>query len=194
MSEMEIYGVRPNGDVTRAFELPNAWLGAALVWTELGNKYLGPYDPRTELERLRREGKEESFDPFGWVRTWDLADSPKLTDAEWCVLTTTFDHFIVPKEQFEYVAKCFEEFHKEFPKSHYHKLAYLISKFDALGYIGYCVNATSVNANPWWVREGDEGRPYNIYKDNTHIFFDPAVRVDVCRPPEPEVEGNGKAS
>lgn len=193
MSRMEIYGVKESGEVEPMYELGNSWLGAALVWTQLGNKYIGKYDSMADLverERLRREGKNPDevlgkHDPFGWTRTWKLQDSPRITEVDWCVLVTTFDWCIVPKEQFEHVIHCFREFHKEFPTSHYAKCAEAIERLRDAGYIGYCINATSVNSNPWCVRlpeeevpeDGDDFRPYNINTDTKHWFFNKETRL-----------------
>lgn len=188
MSRMEIFGVKPDGEVEPKFQLKNSFLGAWLVWTELGNKYLGKFDYVAECkkrEALRREGKDPDkelgeYDPRGVTRSWALQRSPKLTDAEWCVLMTTFDRCIVGKEHFDYVAECFETFAKEFP-SHYDKCAEAIRMLKAEGYVGYCINATSVSQSPWWVvdasQNDEDGRPYNVNTDNTHWYFDPTARA-----------------
>jgi hypothetical protein len=197
MSRMEIYGVKADGSIESKFALGNSWLGAMLVWTQLGNKYLGKYDYIAEgdkREALRRQGKDPDkelgeYDPMGVTRVWKLHSSEKLTDAEWCVLVCTFDGCIVLKDQFEHVAKCFREFHQQFPTSHYAACAEAIEKLRDEGYEGYCVNATSVNQNPWWVYptreereklppdDDGEGRPYDLNIDKKHWFFDPADRA-----------------
>lgn len=181
MSRMEIYGVKPDGDIERVCELQNAWLGAMLVWTELGNKYLGPFNIEAECARremLRQMGRDAGpFDPMGVTRSWRLHRSRLLTDAEWCVLKSTFDGCIVGNVHFSYVAQCFRQFGAQFPKSHYTECARVL---DEMGdHIGYCVNATSVNDNPWWVRvaDEDEGRPYNVNIDHGHWWFDPEDRM-----------------
>lgn len=198
MSRMEIYGVKPDGEVVGKFELNNACLGAALVWTVLGEKYLGKYDYKADCDRreeLRREGKDPDkemgpFDPMGWTRVFRLQNNPQVSEVDWCVLMSTFDGCIIGKDQFEYVTKCFREFHKEFPNSHYAKCAEAIEKLRDESFVGYCVNATSVSQNPWWLypskeeqEAGDEeGRAFNVETDkkqNSGVepwYFDPADR------------------
>jgi hypothetical protein len=186
MSYMEIFGVRPDGVIESKYELKNSWLGSILVWQELGNKYLGKFDYEAECnkrELLRRQGKDPDkelgrYDPMGVTRSWALQNDARLSDAEWCALVCTFDNCIVPREQFDYVARCFREFGATFG-GHYPRCAEALEKLRDEGYIGYCINATSVNENPWWVRDPDEeeGRPYDINLDKKHWFFDPLQRV-----------------
>jgi hypothetical protein len=196
---MEIYGVKPDGEIEGKFELNNSWLGAARVWTKLGDFYFGEWDYEKEFDKARREGREPP-DPLAgpWQRTWDLQYSDKITDFEWTTLMSTMDGCIIPKEHFELVARHFREFHKKYEPSHYAKCAEAIEQLGKEGYIGYCVNATSVNQNPWWVYltteelnalpagADDSGRPYNVNVDEKHWFYDPAQRAAAIKQGKPK--------
>lgn len=163
MSRVELYAVREDGNIVHKRDLANSWLGAMLVWSELGKKYCGGFNLL-------------NLDPV-----WALQNSPELTGAEWCTLMTTFDDCVVPVAQFGLVAQCYRDFGANFPKSHYAEIANVLDSLAAEGAIGFCANQTSINCNPWWVdgdpdAEDDEGRPYNIHVDSKHWFFDFALR------------------
>lgn len=214
MSRTELYKVCPNGDVVRFTELPNAWRHAPLAWGKLFEKYNGPLDFETDYRQWQVDrisagaaGRDVNSDPVlkeydhgGWIRSWRLQHSPQISESDWCVLLTTFDGCVVRREHFQHVIKCYREFDAQFP-GHFAACATALEHLMREDARGYCVNATSVNSNPWRVRlkdpdeierlslaadEGDdaaalalEGRPYNIDKDTqlanrvSHWFFDP---------------------
>jgi len=214
MSCTKLYKVCPNGDVKLFAELPNAWRHAPLAWGKLFEKYNGPLifdvDYRqweADRNRARAEGRDVNSDPLlksydhgGWIRSWQLQHSPKISEADWCVLLTTFDGCIVPREHFQHVISCYCEFDAQFP-GHFAACAAALEMLLREDARGYCINATSINSNPWHVHLTDaaeierlaaavdagndtaalalEGRPYNIDKDThlasgvAHWFFEP---------------------
>jgi hypothetical protein len=184
MSYMGLLAVKPDGDVIPYMDLRNSWLGAAQVWTQLGNKYLGEYDIAAEQKKAKESGTE--FDPFGWIRTWELQHSPDIEEQDWVTLMTTFDHMIVPKEHMLYVAEQLEKFAHEFPNTHYKKCAEVLRELHGKGYEGFCIYTTSTAENEWVIEnEEDEERPYNIFTDDGHWFLCPEKRPkkeDVSQP------------
>jgi hypothetical protein len=219
MSRVEICGVLADGEVRRVpqFDLRNAWLGVVFVWGTLHDKYFGKFNFETAYrewetakEAARRRGVDvekdpawRDFDHNGWRKSWTLSVSPQISEVDWCVLLATFDGFILPKAHFAHAARCFRAFHAEFPTGHVGAWADIVEALERDGYIGFCVNATSVNSNPWWVHPSTaereamlarhaetqneaalldyDGRPYNINIDtqhrtgSKHWFFDPAA-------------------
>lgn len=160
MSSMEIYEVRPSGEVVARADLKNSFRGPIMVWMSLCKKYLGSTGGFSD-----------------WERTWALQHSARITDAEFCVLMSTFDNCIISRGQFDHAARCFEEFDREFP-GHYGACTGILRELLTEDAIGFCVNGTSVNENPWWVHTegGDDGVPYNVNTGTKHWFFDPAMR------------------
>lgn len=187
MSRMEVYFVNSSGDVRPLAELGNSWLGAAFVWTHVGERYFGKWDFETEYDKYKASGAKGRFDQSGWERAWTLHSDPKVAEWDWATLVSTFDKMLIPREHFEYMAKQFELFyeaHRHAGRSHYKELARILREGMPEGARGLCFNATSVGENPWWVHgeneedenEEDEGRPYNIDRDHDHQVFDPAER------------------
>lgn len=202
MSYLEIYGVEPGGDVVRIRELQNSWLGAALYWTRLGNKYLGEYDVGAAIEAAVARGESANgVDPMGWERTWALQRDPRITDAEWFVLMSTFDKCVIPRKQFAHAASCFAEVGLEYPQSHFTKLAGLIESAACLAYGGVCFCWTSVSSDGWRVSVGeDESRPYNVDTDpertaensSGHWYLNQAQRAGMLAvaPPAEDMGGS----
>jgi hypothetical protein len=179
MSSMVLFTVKDNGDVVRCESLRNSWLGAALVWTKLGEKYLGKFDPENEFKKSKMSGNE--FDPFGWKRTWDLQHNPKIEQQDWVVLMSTFDNIIIPRNQMLYVADHFEVFNEEFP-SHFGACAHVLRQLYDEGSHGFAIQATTVSENPWWIEEeGEYGHPYNVKQGTKHWFFDPNERARLIK-------------
>ncbi len=180
MSSMVLFTVNDNGDVVPCARLGNSWLGAALVWTNLGNKYLGEFDPVKEHKKSLASGKE--FDPFGWERTWKLQHSPSIAQHDWVVLMSTFDNIIIPRNQMLYVADQFDAFYEEFPSSHYGACAKILRELYARGSRGFAIQATTVSENPWYIENEDgDGYPYNINTGTKHTFFDPKERDELIK-------------
>lgn len=155
MSSLEIYGVRPDGDVVSFTDLRNSWRGAALVWSELGTKYLS----HSKSACLIDDGASE--------RVWKLVSDPRLTEAERVVLLSTFDGVWIPIGMFPLFARSCEEFARQHPDSHYATIPSVLERMRTEGFVGYCANQTSVCSNPWWISAGedDEGRRVNVTHD-----------------------------
>jgi hypothetical protein len=182
MSVMEVYRVDSNGDCVPLVKLRNSWLGASFVWTQVGNRYLGEYDFEKEYALYVAGGRQGKFDHTGWVRAWALQHDPRVAEWDWATLVSTFDWCVLPAEHLGYLSRqyrLFHEAHLAHGTSHYRSLAAVFSELLPEGTRGVCFNATSVNENPWWVRDLDpdqEGRPYNIDLDTKHWLFDPLKR------------------
>lgn len=173
MSCLEVYGVKEDGTIEHVADARNAWQGAMLVWTKLGEKYLG------------KAGHTAMFTEEGAEKVWALAKDPRLSDSEWAIMKMTFDNCIVPVGQMEWCARACDET----MLGHYGpEMGKLFRKMIQDGYQGVCFNQTSVNGNPWMTALTEEEaakeenkdyegyRPYNIKTDTKHWLFDRASR------------------
>lgn len=148
MSYTEIYAVSKKGNPIFIGEAKNAHLGAMWIWVNLFDKYI--------------KNNEKKYFNNHWQETWDLVKNNKLSIYEKIVLVSTFDQFILLKEELDLFLKCLNKFNK----------SYLINDEEVLNpnlieqeiillnnkkfnkYIGFIWNQTSVN--------GDKKQAYKI--------------------------------
>jgi hypothetical protein len=167
MSKTTMYAFPTSGPRKVFKEFFNAWGSAFRVWKALATKYLG--------------------NGFGWMlngseaqKLWDLSTDVRLSPTERIVLLSTFDYALVNVDKMASVSTAFRDFVRMYPTKN---VCHLTSFADALDEIregrhGLEIDViavgwqqTSVNENPWWVREGEEeGRSYDMSKDNKHFF------------------------
>lgn len=94
MSYATIYKVPKSGGIENYREFPNAFRGAALLWTYLSQRYLG-----LGGMPLRDEDTK---------RLWALATDERLSEDARIALQTTFDGAMVRRADFERVATAFD--------------------------------------------------------------------------------------
>lgn len=162
MSYVEIYAVRPNGNIERYGEAHNAWGGAMHIWVALASKYKTGGDLIQGFKTLWRSiGQMEESDQ------WTLA--------------STFDQCIIQKEYLPTLIKhlntflCETAWHGTLAQ----EIEVLKRANEDVNVQGVCFNQTSVNTNPWYIysdeseEDGEDGRVYNINNDTNHWFLTP---------------------
>lgn len=164
MSRTTMYAAPEGGPLHSIAEFPNAWGSAMYVWSALGKKYFS--------NEYYVMSNTDSF--------WPLWKDPRLTDDERATFVSTFDKCLVRAEDGPRLANLFREFVKRHPK--HGVVCHLPAMADVLDNLashceGFTPAAvgwqqTSVSANPWWKRTGeDEGRPYDLSLDSGHFWL-----------------------
>lgn len=149
-----------DGRADKTEDFSNSWGGCPRIWDALFNKYLKnpliPYDSWM----ARAEGGDRSL--------WDLAKRDDIPLFERAVHASTFDYFIVRKENFDRFSRHLMEFVAAHPLEeevvdHLPSWAEFVKncELEAIGFHG-----TSVSDNPW--RLWDEGK-------EEHVPFDLAT-------------------
>ncbi len=155
MSYVEIYSVKPNGEVVGAFEVRNAMAGALFIWEHLREKY--------------GVGSAFNYDPL-----WKLFTDDRMDLADKIVLGLTFDKVIIKRENLPPTVHALQKFIS------IHSTPTLVGIVDALAKLaedpecmGVCFNHTSVAASYWekWDEETDQGRHYDLNADPGHWFL-----------------------
>lgn len=154
MSFTEIYAVTKKGNPIFIGEAKNSNLGAMWIWVNLFNKY------------IKNNDKKYFNNHFNEI--WNLIQNKNLFIYEKIVLVSTFDQFILLKEELDLFLKCLNRFNK----------SSLINSEDILNpnlveqeiillnhkkynkYIGFIWNQTCVN--------GDKKQAYNIEGDKNY--------------------------
>lgn len=181
MSRTEIYGFGKDGNIISQNEARNSFLGAMFIWTTLEKKYL-PSLPIPHWKKFDNfDGIEKEYysrastlKPENMKEIWSLIDDPRLSRIEKIVLSSTFDHALIKRENFEEFIEALTSFDK--PKdSNLRTQAEIVKQFldnEEIIALGY--NQTSVNSNPWWVygnEEDEDGRSYNCLTDTKHYWL-----------------------
>jgi len=155
MSYQSLYKVRKSGDVEHIKDYSNSFLGAFLVWDEMSKKHL--------CMKVPIQGNMRPV--------WNLHKSESVPYCERILMMATFDNIMVKKENFTLLVDSIMECDSRLT-GHFRQNAVMIqSLLDDDDCIAICWNQTSVCASPWTVYDGEEGRPYNIYKDTKHWFM-----------------------
>ena len=167
MSYTEIYKIDKTGDVTCHEDIKNSWRGAMAIWGTLENRYLPPYFyPLLKKIVPRFAVYEPDNNPMREV--WDLSKSDIISDADKIVLCTTFNKWIVLKDDFKTVIDAFNSFEGETSlKEQAEVIRSLINDEDC---IGVAWNQTSTCSSVWSVYDDEDAEPrlYNIFKDTEH--------------------------
>ena len=183
MSDTEIFGFNREGNEYKEAEIKNAWRGAMAVWESLEEKYLPQYRPSHTPSFITDEilvsylqykpTRMRDFSNEGGMKeVWELANDARLEDYEKVVLATTFDNYIVKKEDFPELVSAFREFGGNNSLA---EQADIIEKmYGDENCIAVGFNQTSVNHTCWANSEGidEESQryiPYNIIKGTRHI-------------------------
>lgn len=146
MSYTEIYAVTKKGNPIFIGEAKNAHLGAMWIWSLLFDKYI--------------KNNEKKYFNNHWQEIWDLVKNKKLSTYEKVVLISTFDKFILLKEELDLFLKCLNLFNKlslinnELNPNLIEQEKILLNNKKYNKYIGFIWNQTSVN--------GDRKQAYNI--------------------------------
>lgn len=155
MSYVEIYSVKPNGEVVGAFEVRNAMGGALMIWERLREKY--------------DVGSAFNYDPL-----WKLFTDDRMDLADKIVMGLTFDKVIIKRENLPPTINALRRFISS------HSTPTLVGIVDALTKLakdpecaGVCFNHTSVAESYWekWDEQADEGRHYDLNADQGHWFL-----------------------
>ncbi len=179
MSATVLYVVQQNGDAIPEAEFRNSWGGAAFIWAALATRYkdqivaLGEPDDFYDL----RGGKELKFDRE-WPLVWhyEQADNCAMTQWEHNACRATYDKALIAPESFPMLADSFERF-----QDAHRKPSRVCSLGDQASIIRRLTNArgvgwnwTTVGDSFWdiWSEEREEGRPYNIDRDEGHEFVE----------------------
>ncbi len=173
MSRTTMYAFPKSGPCVELAEFPNSWGSAARIWNALSERYLG------ERVVWMLPNRSEQL--------WALVDDPQLTQAERDVLESTFDHVLVHRNDFDYLAGVYRAFSLFYPPGksacHLNAIATVLEQLvDGKMVVSFEVYAvgwrwTSCAENLWQVRdENDDSRPYNLALDSRHRWlFDDTV-------------------
>ena len=172
MSYTVIYRIDKTGDVTSQSDIKNAWRGAMAIWTIIENKYLPPYF-HPSLRKIISRTIIGCMEPELYREIWDLSKGDTISDLDKIVLCSTYDRWIVLKENFNAVIDAFNSFEGE--TSLKEQAEVIKSLIDDNDCIGIAWNQTSACSGVWDVydknEEGEEkgdARPYNIFKESWH--------------------------
>lgn len=156
MSHATMYPIKPDGevDLKNSVDYQNAWLGAMMVWTDIGKAH----------------GREVGFRMEQMQKVWDLARDESVPEHERIVMAMTFDKVYVATENFQRVIDAIEKCRPLLP-AHCHVFAWAKQLKDWStnpDVRGACWQATSCGDAQWIIynRETDESRPVNIDVDD----------------------------
>lgn len=179
MSYTTLYAVNNRGVCHGYREYRNSWGAAAFVWNALVEKYW-PLKPGQKSWE-RPVGMGGDMKPV-----WALAKQQDLPVYERVVLITTFDNMMIRREDFNFVADCFEQFdvalnpNRKIPfedtstpqvACHMMAFAFDFRKLaDDKKVCAVCFQQTSVSDDMWY--DYSRKKPYNIYsKGNDKHWF-----------------------
>lgn len=163
MSRTELYIVKNTGELELYKEFGNSHRGASLLWHNLGKKYLGglKWHNKKEMEKL-----------------WRLDQDPRISREEKILLISTFDHFLIKKENLPKLIEACEKVYFE-DIGHFKDYPEVMKEIMKLeDIIAIAWNQTSVSSGVWDVYEmcptcehDTLHRDYNILKDKDHQFL-----------------------
>ena len=170
MSRTELYIVKNTGDLELYKEFGNSHRGASLLWNNLTKKYIN-----TSYSWISMKKKEME-------RLWRLDQDPRVSREEKVIFISTFDHFLIKKENLHlFIEACEEVYKKNYFEDighfkNYPEVMREIMKLEDV--IAIAWNQTSVCSDVWYVYDVcthcDDGtiqRDYNILKDKNHQFL-----------------------
>jgi len=166
MSYAELKIVEENGDVVGYKKYKNSHGGAAFIWTQLYDKYLKDHNI-----------SHDSW-LFGGDKLWKLSSDKSVPYFARKVLASTYDQVIIKRENLFDLVESFEKFLEVFSSSK-NIVCHLFNWIEDIREIykdnfcqGIAFYQMSVGQDPWWVYDNeDEGRPYNLEKDEGHWFL-----------------------
>lgn len=166
MSYAAMYQIRPDGEVVQFKRFSNSYFGCMLIWMEFAVKYnLAPRDKASMLLA--------SVDSAQCI--WDLAKLPSMPIDEKIVMLATFDHYAIRREDFPSTISAFNNIYDALPNDLKH--CHLKSWAETIKCLpddcmGLAFRHVSVAKNLWTVPdEGEERRPYNVFKDSGHKWL-----------------------
>ncbi|SRR6266571_1188624 len=162
MSYLEVFVVRPNGDVVKYGEAHNAWGGAMHIWEKLDKQY------------------QTNCPILNYRQLWNSIG--RMSEPDKWVLASTYDNVLIQDEHLPTLIKHLTAFVECYPSSTLVEAIDLLeraSEDNEAQAVGF--NQTSVNSDVWRVyippedeeEEDGETRPYNIYKDTGHWYLTP---------------------
>lgn len=188
MSSTEIYGFNKDGNAYFAGETENSWRSAPAIWSYLEEKYLPPFIPDSIKDtNWYYEGipyyeivsrmhytptRCSSLSPKSMQEVWDLCEREDIPIEERIVLATTFDKYLVKKEDIPDVVNAFLQFGAE--NSSLKEQADILNKlYNSDDCIAIGWNQTNVIANNWsnYNTIDDECAPYNCLKQSDHYWL-----------------------
>jgi hypothetical protein len=160
MSCATLHGFNRDGIIYSINDYRNAWHGAMLVWMEMAKKYGIP------------NGERITYDEKVANQVWSLPKNKDMTEADRITLMTTFDHFIVYKQDFPALIAAMKESATWLPENcHIIKQAEDVEKaINDEDLIAVAWTQTSV-ADCWGSGQYDEhgeSVPYNLNKHTQH--------------------------
>lgn len=170
MSYVEIYAVRPNGDVELYDEVHNAHGGAMRIWRALGDDYGNPFPMWND-------------EPW-WKWASNACRAGVISDDDALVYLISCDWGITPGELIPKAADALEAFYARHPHPTGDGIVAVLRRMAADPDVtGVCFNHTSVVADPlWkpWDYQADQPVTYNINTNEGHWWI-----VYPCRMTDP---------
>lgn len=190
MSETVLYGFGMDGNAYRYSEVHNGFRSAMAVWEIMEEKYLPPYIPEYVKKRYGDISFEKcvsllSYKPTRLIPTlsdgnvaakevWDLVNNLDVPVQERICMATTFDNYLVKREDIPKVIEAFRSFEGKTSLSEQADiLEELLEECPDCIAIGW--NQTSVNSG--WTEKGgyDEEHinslPYNCLTGDVHFWL-----------------------
>ena len=172
MSSMTLHIVPEHGEVYNAKEFWNAWLGAAAIWTTLGEKYLGG-----KRDYVSNPNGFSMMDRANCEKLWGFSENPcPLTAAERVVLVTTMDMVMARWENLPRLAQAFRDFQAEHSTA-----AHCLAQADYIeqellpgdAKHAICWTQTSVAGDVWYSPRCSDEKHYmwDIEKDEGHWYL-----------------------
>lgn len=180
MSYVEIYAFDQKGYGYLYGEVKNSWLGAPAIWRYMEERYLPPFVPEgMTLEDVQRvvhkPSRLQSIDTMKEI--WALADHPEVAESDRIVLATTFDQYLVRKEELPRLIAAFQEFFPFKDNQNLRKQAEILKNAnDDPDVIAIGWNQTSINGSTWdnnggFDYEKEVAIPYNCLTGTEHYWL-----------------------
>lgn len=170
MSRATLHGFDREGQIYNIADYNNAWYGAIIVWMEMAKKYGIP------------NGEEVIFNNVVAEKVWGLSKDKNTTKADRITMMTTFDRFIVYKQDFPDLIAAMKESASWLP-AHCHviKEANDIEKLLSDENITAIAWTQTSVSDCWGSGEYDENEdqiPYNLNEHNKHYNLFEVLRND----------------
>lgn len=168
MSKTELYIVKKDGELELYKEFGNSHRGASILWSNLSKKYLN-------VSWITLANKEMK-------KLWNLDRDSNVPRALRILLISTFDHFLIKKENLpQFIDACEEVYKKNYfdDLGHFEDYPEVMREIMELDdVIAITWNQTSVCCDTWYAydvcKHCDNGtiqRDYNIFVDKNHEFL-----------------------
>jgi hypothetical protein len=160
MSEVILFGIHADGNITEYDRVNNAWRGCIAVWEHLRKKY--------------QIKEDDSLFSINYKNTWNAFGTGKYKRYEDIVIGTTFDHALVYKEHFAELINAYQHYRKTDKQNNLNQQLQIIKTMQKdPDIIGVAWNQNSIVDDQWtrYDEDRDIKIPYNIFKQHIEWPF-----------------------